>query len=258
VPCIIHLVDDAGEASLRSAESVRGDAPAATGASRPADQMRAAIGTKLADGVSELANDLARLRSTIGLVRDASKGFERAVSIDLIAAQAWRASWLANVTAFLSTGRSPEEGSKPLPAIVDEIVQNFEPECRLSRLRFSVTHQPQAHAPVDRGLLGLALTGAVIVSLSFLEHTVEPHVTVQSEPLGESGFALEISQRQAAVPQHTADRFSTRAFSARGAGAFGLAAIALSHATALYGGASELAVDGDADGGTLRLTFPHP
>ncbi len=107
-------------------------------------------------------------------------------------------------------------------------------------------------------MIGLALTGAMIVTLSFLEQTAEPHVDVLSEPLGDGGFALEIRQRQAFVPQVVADRFSSQAFSARGAGAFGLAAIALSHATAMYGGASELIVSGDAEGTIVRLTFPHP
>jgi hypothetical protein len=258
VPCIIHQVDDAGEASLRSAESVRGDVPPQTIPARTADPMRAAVGTKLADGVTEIARDLARLRNTISVARNAVKGFERAAAVDLIAAETWRTLWLANVAAFLSTGRSPEEGSKTLSSVIDEVVQNFEPECRLSRLRIAVTDGSDVRAIVDRGLIAMALTGAMIVTLSFLEQTVEPHVDVRSEPLGEAGFALQIRQQQAIVPHYMADRFSSQAFSARGAGAFGLAAMALSHATAMYGGSSELVVSDDAEGTTVRLTFPHP
>ena len=259
VPCIIHQVDDAGEASLRSAESVRGDVqPLPAAPTRTADPVRAAVGTKLAEGVTEIARDLARVRNTIAVAREAAKGFERAAAVDLIAAETWRTLWLANVTAFLSTGRSPEEGSKTLSSVADEIVQSFEPECRLSQLRIAVTHGSDLRAVVDRGLITLALTGAMIVTLSFLEQTAEPRIDVRSEPLGDDGFALEVSQRQAVVPHYMADRFSSQAFSARGAGAFGLAAIALSHATAMYGGASELIVSGDAEGTTVRLTFPHP
>ncbi len=138
VPCIIHQVDDEGEASLRSAESVRGDMPPAATPQRAPDPVRAAVGIKLADGVTEIARDLARLRKTISVARDAAKGFERAAAVDLMAAGTWRTLWLANVTAFLATGRSPEEGSNALPSVIDEIVQSFEPECRLSRLRVSV------------------------------------------------------------------------------------------------------------------------
>jgi len=257
VPCIVHQVDDAGEASLRTAESVRGDVPAQTVPTRAADPMRAAVGTKLAEGVTEIARDLARLRNTIGLARTAVKGFERTAAVDLIAAETWRTLWLANVTAYLSTGRSPEEGSTTLSAAIDEVVQSFEPECRLSQLRIAATHG-DVRATVDRGLMVMALTGALIVTLSFLEQTAEPHVDVRSAPIGDAGFALEIRQQQAVVPHYMADRFSSQAFSARGAGAFGLAAIALSHATAMYGGASELVVSDDAEGTTVRLTFPHP
>jgi hypothetical protein len=257
VPCIVHQVDDAGEATLRSAESVRGDAPApAAPTQRAADPVRAAVGTRLADGVTEIAADLARLRRTLGLARVAAKGFERAVSMDLIAAQTWRTLWLASVTAFLSTGKSPEEGVAPLSTVIDEVVQEFQPECRLSRLGFIVKHEEPASTEVDRGLVGLALSGAVVVTLSFLETVAEPQVHVATEALG-AGFALEIAQRQIAIPQHTADQFSSQAFSARGAGAFGLAAIALSHATAMYGGASEMAL-AEPDGTTIRLTFPQP
>ena len=257
VPCIIHRVDDAGAASLRTAESVRGDVQSPTIAARAADPVRAAVGTKLADGVTEIARDLARLRNTISVAREAARGFERAAAVDLIAAETWRTLWLANVTAFLSTGRSPEEGTQSLSSVIDDVIQNFEPECRLSRLRMAVTHGGETRTTVDRGLIGLVLTGAIIVTLSFLEQTAEPCVDVRSEPLGDGGFALEIVQRQALVPHYMADRFSSQAFSARGAGAFGLAAIALSHATAMYGGASELVVSRESEGTTVRLTFPH-
>jgi hypothetical protein len=259
VPCIIHQVDDEGEASLRSAESVRGDAPPQPAATtRAADPIRAAVGTKLADGVTEIAADLTRLRRTLGLARGAAKGFERAVSMDLIAAQAWRTLWLANVTAFLATGKSPEDGIAPLSTVVDDIVQGFEPESRLSRLRFTLAHSGLTSTAVDCGLVGLAFTGAVVVALSFLEEVAEPHLHVATDTIGESGFAIEIAQRQRAVPQQAADQFSSHAFSARGAGAFGLAAIALSHATAMYGGASEMTLAADPDGATVRLTFPQP
>ncbi len=142
--------------------------------------------------------------------------------------------------------------------MIDEVVQSFEPECRLSELRIAVTDGSDARTTVDRGLIVMALTGAIIVTLSFLEQTTEPHVDVRSEPLGKGGFALEVYQQQTIVPHYMADRFSSQAFSARGAGAFGLAAIALSHATAMYGGASELVVSDDAEGTAVRLTFPHP
>jgi ParB-like chromosome segregation protein Spo0J len=253
VPCIVHQVDDAGAASLRSAENIRGDAPAAPG--RTADQLRAAVGSKIADGVTEIATDLVRLRDSIDLVRAATRGFERTAAVDLMAAQTWRTLWLASVTAFLSTGKTTEAGSKPLSVVVDEVVGGFEPECRLSRLRVDVVHQAPA-ATVDRGLVALALTGAIIVTLSFVEQAAAPVVEVQSRPLAEGGVGLDVVQRQAIVPRETADRFSSRVFSARGAGSVGLAAIALAHATAAYGGASELVVD-DGPGSTVKLTFPH-
>jgi hypothetical protein len=259
VPCIVHQVDDAGEASLRAAAEVRGDVVAARppAATRASDPLRATVGSKLADGVSAIASDLARLRSTLDLARGAGKGFERAIALNFASAQTWRTLWLANATSFLATGQCQEDARKPLQTVIDDIIQCFEPECRLSGLRFAVEHAAVA-TPVDRGLVGLALAGAIIVTLSFLEDAEDPFIQVESRSFADGGFALEIKQRGSLVPREIAERFSTHAFSARGAGVVGLAAIALSHATAMYGGAAQLIAGDDVDGTVLRLTFPQP
>jgi hypothetical protein len=245
VPCIVHQVDEAGAAALEAAEQVRGGGP-----------LRASVGARLADGVQEIASDLARLGSTLGLLRDAPKGFQHTVAIDLAAAQAWRTLWLANVASFLSGGKYPEGRSRPLSAIVDDIVERFEPECRLSRLRFTTRHHGHSTPHVSDGLIGFALTGAIIVTLSLFDPAADPIVEIHSQPVGERGFLLEVVQRHSIVAKETGDRFSHQAVSAPAAGNLGLGAITLSHLTALYSGASELVVT-DEPGSTLRLTFPH-
>ena len=74
VPCIIHRVDDAGAASLRTAESVRGDVQSPTIAARAAIRARRGW-NKLADEeFTEIARDLARLRNTISVARS-GQGF---------------------------------------------------------------------------------------------------------------------------------------------------------------------------------------
>ena len=67
---------------------------------------------------------------------------------------------------------------------------------------------------------------------------------------------IEVIQRHSFVSRETAERISNQALSAPAAGNTGLGALALSHVTALYGGASELLVT-DEPGSTLRLTFAH-
>jgi hypothetical protein len=248
VPCIVHQVDEAGAAALESAERVRGE--------RAGGPLRASVGAKIADGVKEIADDLSRLRTTLGLLSASPKGFQHAVAVDLVAAQTWRTLWLANVASFLSSGKCAEGRPKPLFAIVDDIVERFEPESRLSRLRFTVRHHGQSAPHVGDSVVGFALTGAIIVTLSLLEPVADPVVEIHTHSVGERGFMLEVVQRQSIVPKDTAERFSNLAVSAPAAGNVGLGAIVLSHVTATYSGASELLVT-DEPGSTLQLTFPH-
>jgi hypothetical protein len=248
VPCLVHQVDAAGAAALESAERVRGE--------HVGGPLRASVGAKIADGVKEIADDLARLRTTLGLLSASPKGFQHAVAVDLVAAQTWRTLWLANVASFLSSGGCPEGRPRPLSAIVDDIVERFEPEGRLSRLRFSVRHHGHSAPHVSDSLVGFALTGAIIVTLSLLEPIADPAVDIHTHSVGERGFMLEVVQRQSIVPKEIAARFSNETMLAPVAGHIGLGAIALSHVTAAYSGASELVVSAEP-GSTLRLTFPH-
>jgi ParB-like chromosome segregation protein Spo0J len=248
VPCIVHQVDEAGAAALESAERVRGE--------RAVGPLRASVGAKIAEGVKEIADDLSRLRTTLGLLSASPKGFQHVVAVDLVAAQTWRTLWLANVASFLSSGKCPEGRARPLSAIVDDIVERFEPEGRLSRLRFTVRHHGQSAPHVGDSVVGFALTGAIIVTLSLVEPVADPVVEVHTHSVGEGGFILEVVQRHSIVPKETAERVSNQAVLAPAAGNVGLGAIALSHVTVAYSGASELLVT-EEPGSTVRLTFPH-
>jgi len=218
--------------------------------------LRASVGGRIAEGVTAIADDLSRIRATVGLLQNTPTGFQQVVAVDLLSAQTWRALWVANVASFLSGGKYPVGRTRPLPAVVDDIVERFEPECRLSRLRFRVLHSGAAAPHVSDGPVGFALTSAIIVTLALLEPGAEPALDIHTQTLGERGFVLEIVQRHSWVSRETAERFSNQPLSAPAAGNTGLGALALSHVTALYGGASELLVT-DEPGSTLRLTFAH-
>jgi ParB/Sulfiredoxin domain len=248
VPCIVHHVDEAGATALEAAERVRGE--------RAGGALRASVGGRIAEGVTAIADDLSRIRATVGLLRNTSTGFQQVVAIDLLAAQTWRALWLANVASFLSSGKYPDGRTRPLPVVVDDIVERFEPECRLSRLRFTVRHQGTAAPNVGDGPVGFAITSAIIATLALLEPGAEPALDIYTQALGEGGFVIEVVQRHSFVSRETAERFSNQALSSPAAGNTGLGALALSHVTALYGGASELLVT-DEPGSTLQLTFPQ-
>src|SRR4029453_9416522 len=148
-----------GAIALEAAERVRGE--------RTGGALRASVGGGSAEGVTPIADDLSRIGATVGLLRNTPTGFQQAVAIDLLAAQTWRALWLANVASFLSGGKYPDGRTRPLPVVVDDIIERFEPECRLSRLRFTVFHSGAA-PHVGDGPVGFALTSAIVVTLARL------------------------------------------------------------------------------------------
>ena len=247
VPCIVHDVDDDGAARLRTAEGIKGEA---------APDLRAVIGARLGDSISEMAGDLSRLQTTLALLAGSSMPFQKTVAIDLLAAQAWRTLWSAQLASLLAAPPAADVRRRPLAAVVDDVLQHFEPECRLSRLRLSARYHGGASLEVDGAMIGFALTGAIIITMSLLDRCVEPTVEVHSHRLGDGGVWLEVVQRHCLIAKEAVAQFSTRAFSAPGSGGLALGAMALAHATAAYGGAAELIATPDP-GSSLRLTFPQ-
>ena len=248
VPCLVYDVDDEAAARLRTAESVHGDVP---------PDLRALVGAKLADSIQEIAADLAGVQTTLALLRAPSKPFQKAVALDWLAAQTWRTLWLATLAAQLAGGKSHEMRRAPLAAVIDHVLRGFEPECRLSRLRISAVYDGVGSIVVDEAMVALALTGAIIVTLSLLDQRVDGAIEIHTDRLATTGFQIEVIQRQSAVSPETAAQFSNQAFSAPGSsGSLALGAIGLAHATAAYGGAAEmLPATTPEPGSSLRLTF---
>jgi hypothetical protein len=99
-----------------------------------------------------------------------------------------------------------------------------------------------------------ALTGAVMMTLSLLEHVPQPSVEIQARLLDDGGIAVSVVQRLVPASQDVIDRFTTRTRSAWTPMIFALGAMALEHATAAHGGASDLVALDDI-GSSIQLTF---
>src|SRR5581483_375166 len=164
VPCVLHQVDDTAAAALSAAENIRVNSGSGS--------LRAAIGTQIAEAVGRIADDVARLQTSVVALRGASEGFERATTADLLAAQAARTAWLANTAALLASGRCRQGKRRPLASIVDDLVRQLEPECRLAGLRIDAS-QSTLSTPVDDSFVGLAIASAIMLTLSLVEHAAE-------------------------------------------------------------------------------------
>jgi hypothetical protein len=246
VPCVLHQVDDTAAAALAAAENTR--------VNLGGGSLRATVGAQIAEAVSRIADDVTRLQSSLAALRAAPDGFERNVTGDLIAAQAARTLWLANTAALLASGKSRQGKRRPLATIVDDLVRQFEPECRLAGLTFDVSGATALATPIDDSFVTVALGSAVMMTLSLLEHVPQPVVEIATRQLADGGVAAHVAQRHVPASQDVIDRFATRTRSAWTPMVFALGAMALEHATAAHGGAADL-VALDEGGSVIQLTF---
>jgi ParB-like chromosome segregation protein Spo0J len=244
VPCVLHQVDDATAAALRTAENIH--------AAPPHGSMRAAVGAQITEAIGRIAADITRLQMSIETLRSAPDGFERAVAADLTAAQAARSAWLANTVALLAGGRHRPGRRRLLSAVLDDVVRQFEPECRLAGLRLEIANGAPAMT-IDDGFVGIAVAGAVTLTLSLLD-VAQPLIEIAARPGEGGGVAIEVTQRHQLVPPEVIERFGSRSRSAWTPMPFALAALALEHATAAHGGAADLAAI-DEIGSSVQLTF---
>ena len=244
VPCVLHQVDDATAASLATAENIR---------TQHAGSLRAAVGAQIAEAIGRVAEDVTRVQSSLAVLRSAPDGYERAVSADLVASQAFRTLWLANTAALLAGGKLRQGKRRPLSAILDELVRQFEPECRLTGLRLEIASVGTAHHR-RRRLRHDRVDGAVMMTLSLLDQVPQPVIEIQTRQLDAGGIAVQVVQRHVPASQDIIDRFTTRTRSAWTPMIFALGAMALEHATAAHGGASDL-VACDEVGSSIQLTF---
>jgi hypothetical protein len=215
--------------------------------------LRTAIASHVARGVGAIADDLDRLQRMLDLLVAAPTGFQHAAALDMVAAQAWRTAWLAKATAFVAAGRNRDGRRRTMSATVHQAIEGFAPESRLSGLRFDV-RETGAPLIVEDELVSIAVTGAILVTVAFVEALEAPVIEIDIEPLEGHGVRVQVAQHATVVPRQAVQLFSTAGFSAPGAVLERLAALAMAHATAAHGGSSELTV-GDDRGSSIALTF---
>ena len=245
VPCVLHQVDDAGAAALSAAENIH--------AATSQGSLRTAVGAQITEAIGRIADDVARLQMSLGALRAAPDGFERTVTTDLAAAQTSRALWLANTVALLAGGKYRSGKRRLLSAVLDDLIRQFEPECRLTGLRLDVVNAAPP-VTIDDAFVSVALTGAVMMTLSLLEQVHHPVIEVTTNGLDGGGIAAQISQRHVSASADVVDRFASRTRSAWTPMVFALGAMALEQATAAHGGAADL-VAIDEIGSAVQLTF---
>jgi hypothetical protein len=244
VPCLVHDLSEAEAAVLAEAENVRGDRPeSATGSAVPAN---------IAEILREIASGLVHLERSAALLRRSSSGFVfQKTAVDLVAAQAWRTAWVANAVTLGLGQQRPARRARQLDSIVDRVAQGFEPELRLcgGQLQTNIA----ASAAIDGALGELALTGAILATLSQLEEFIEPSIEVRSTTSDKDFVVVEVLQPHVPVAPDVAQAFVDSAAPAKGHVVVALAGSVLRSVTAQYRGSTELIAEGG--GSVVRSSF---
>lgn len=194
VPCILHEINDAEAAALAAADNVRIEPPAA--ADRSTDT--AAVQRLIADHLSTI-------RTGTELLAARFAALDRS-ALDMIKAHAWRASRLIAALDLVSNGSFPSR-MKALSSIVDEVIDGFAAECRLTgAIIRSEADDERSAVRLNNGKAVAGLSGALLAILPLVEHVERPIIVIGAGR-SESALTITVTQQDAPVSPRIVDHF---------------------------------------------------
>lgn len=246
VPCLVHDVGEAEAAALTEAGNLGGGSPQASAAR--------ALPFNMADLMQELQSDLLRLERSIALLRNSSGGsvYQR-TAVDLVAAQAWRSSWLAGATGFLLGGPQQSRRPRSLHSIVERVVQGFEPELRLAGGQVRSVVASGSSVMVDERLGELMVSSAVVCTLFVLQTVEQPLVDLRIS-VADDVVTVESAQQAVETLWDLEQVFAESAPIGRGQLVVGLAAKVLSAIASQHHGTVNVIAEGRRGSG-VRCTL---
>ena len=208
--------------------------------------------------VAQLAEDLATIESAVGLLGDETSPLGRRVSLDLVKAHVWRASWLLKAQALVDNQQRAHFRPRVVPTVLARIRDAFGPECRLNGQAVDLQILDwQATLPVDEAGLTAGVAGAIVATLGLIGSAEGGTIKLILTGAGEAP-AIEIAQEAVGVRSAVAQRFFDPAWIDRPGGWMaGLGAAAARAAAHQHGGSATFAL-GDVRGSIIRLTLARP
>jgi len=220
VPCFVQEVTDSEAAALYTADNLRvGPAPAAANdSSLPAVE-------------NTIAAHLASITKCADMCSDG--GSLQRQTLDLLKAHAWRAARLIDARNLIVDGRCASPRERSVASILDEVVDGFSTECRLSGITIRAdVREPLSSAGLHDNQLAAGVSGAIMAVLPLVENSVRPTIVIKATNSSSQGVAVEVLQNSAPVAQHVADAFfggDRRADDAAKIGALAAKALAEAH-----------------------------
>lgn len=195
VPCLVQEVTEGESAALAAADNLR-IGPSAAGADGA--------------GLPEVENAIADHLASIAKCADmcgAGGGLQRQ-TLDLLKAHAWRAGRLIDARNLVVGGRCAPPRERSVAAILDEVVEGFSTECRLSGVTIrNDVREPLSSTGLHDNQLAAGVSGALLAVLPLVEHAVRPSIVIKASNSNSHEVIVEVLQNSMPIPQHIADDF---------------------------------------------------
>ena len=197
VPCLVQEATDSEAAALSAADNLRvGPSPAG-------------VEHTTFPGVEDtVAVHLASIAKCAEMCGDG--GSLQRQTLDLLKSHAWRAARLIDARNLIVDGRSASPRERSVASILDEVIEGFSTECRLSGIAIRAdVREPLSSVGLHDSQLAAGVSGALLAVLPLLERAVRPAVVIKASNSNSQGVVVEVLQNSAPVPQHVVDGFFT-------------------------------------------------
>jgi hypothetical protein len=206
--------------------------------------------------MSQVGEEVSAIASAAAMLGSETSPLARRVGLELVRAQAWRASWLLKASAIVDGRHRGTVKPAPLGSVVEQLRQGLASECRLAGVTLQLqASDANAIVAVDAPLVTAAVTGAVIATLGLMGEAEGATIRVTLDAAGHDLRSIEVTQDLVSVPAAAGLRFFDAGWSDRPGGwTAGMGALS-ARGAAQHAGGSASVVAGDRRGSTVRLSF---
>ena len=205
---------------------------------------------------AQLTEDVSSIESAAAVLAGDVSPMTRRANVDVILAQAWRASWLLRAMAILDSTHRGRHRARQVGFVLTEVCERLAAEARLSGFTLNVHASDwNAAVSVDEPALVTGLTGAVFGTLGVIGRT--DGVTIRLGAAVSAGElrSVEVTQDEVMVAPSIATRFFDPLWTDRPGGWIGGLGASAARAVAQQQGGSALFLAGERRGTTIRLNF---
>ena len=211
------------------------------------------------DLMASLTESVTTIHSAAAVLATESSPLARRVALDLVRAEAWRASWQLRAVSILDGGHVWNFRPLLLGSVLGRVRDGLVSECRLSGVDIKLNVMDwSASADVDEDAVICAVTGAIAASVGLAGTDGAPQVALAARRVDGRPLTVEITQDRMLTDSNAAGRFFDPDWSDRPGGRTAMLGAATAKAVAERHGGDAAFVAGDGRGSTVRLTFGRP